>query len=202
MPPPDVDTPADMALAKRLERLRRERELSLDAVAALTGLSRATISRIERGETSPTANALGRLCNAYGLTMSRLLAAVETSAPRLLRDAEAARWRDPESGFLRTLIAPPTEGYATELALGALPAGAVICYDLDRPQRGGCVPAGREQFFYLIEGELCLDIETETHRLGPGDCLRHHGVDAKRIANPGGVLARYLIINTTAAWSK
>lgn len=197
MPPTDADTAADLALAGRLETLRRERDLSLDAAAALTGLSRATISRIERGETSPTANALGRLCNAYGLTMSRLLAAVETSAPRLLRGAEAAHWRDPESGFLRTLIAPPTEGYATELALGELPPGAEIRYELDRPQRDGYAPAGREQFFYVIEGELSLDIEAETYRLSPGDCLRHHGVDAKRIANPGAVLARYLIINTT-----
>lgn len=197
MPPTDADTAADLALAARLETLRRERDLSLDAAAALTGLSRATISRIERGETSPTANALGRLCNAYGLTMSRLLAAVESTAPRLLRGADATHWRDPESGFLRTLIAPPTEGYATELALGELPTGAEIRYTLDQPQRGGCAPAGREQFFYLFTGELSLDIEAETYRLSPGDCLRHQGVDATRIANPGSVPARYLIINTT-----
>lgn len=194
----DPETTADLALAARLEALRRERDLSLDAAAALTGLSRATISRIERGETSPTANALGRLCNAYGLTMSRLLAAVETHAPRLLRGADAARWSDPESGFIRALVAPPTEGYATELALGELPPGAEIRYDLDRPRRDGYAPSGREQFFYVIEGELSLDIEAETYRLTPGDCLRHHGVDARRIGNPGASVARYLIINTTA----
>lgn len=181
---------SDLALAARLEALRRERGLSLDEAASLTGLSRATISRIERGETSPTANALGRLCGAYGLTMSRLMAAVEETSPRLLRGSQAARWRDPESGYLRTLIAPPNVDYATELALGELPAGAEIHYD-------GRQAPGREQFFYLLEGALSLDVEGETYRLAPGDCLRHRGVDATRIGNPGAAPARYLIINST-----
>ena len=193
MPAADHDVPSDVsdsALATRLEALRRERGLPLDLVAALTGLSRATISRIERGETSPTANALGRLCGAYGLTMSRLMAAVEGTGPRLLRGTEAARWRDPESGYLRTLIAPPNVDYATELALGELPAGAEIHYD-------GRQAAGREQFFYLLEGVLSLDVDGETYVLTSGDCLRHRGVDATRIGNPGDDPARYLIINTT-----
>lgn len=181
---------SDLALAGRLEALRHERGLSLHSAASLTGLSRATISRIERGETSPTANALGRLCGAYGLTMSRLMAAVEENSPRLLRGAEAARWRDPESGYLRTLIAPPNVDYATELALGELPAGAEIHYD-------GRQAPGREQFFYLLEGALSLDVEGETYALTPGDCLRHRGVDATRIGNPAAVPARYLIINST-----
>ena len=189
-PEPAPAEASDLALAARLEALRHERGLSLDAAAGLTGLSRATISRIERGETSPTANALGRLCGAYGLTMSRLMAAVEDSSPRLLRGAEAARWRDPESGYLRTLIAPPNVDYATELALGELPAGVEIHYD-------GRQAPGREQFFYLIEGALSVDVEGETYRLAPGDCLRHRGVDATRIGNPGDAPARYLIINST-----
>jgi len=183
---------SDLALAARLEALRRERGLSLDEAARLTGLSRATISRIERGETSPTASALGRLCGAYGLTMSRLMAAVEETSPRLLRGAEAAQWRDPESGYRRTLIAPPNVDYATELALGELPAGVEIHYD-------GRQAPGREQFFYLLEGALSLDVDGETYVLAPGDCLRHRGVDATRIGNPGDVPARYLIINSTTA---
>lgn len=182
--------PSDQALAARLEALRHERGLSLDAAASLTGLSRATISRIERGETSPTANALGRLCGAYGLTMSRLMAGVEENAPRLLRGREAARWTDPETGYVRTLVAPPSHEYATELALGELPAGVEIHYD-------GRQAPGREQFFYLLEGALSLDLGGETYRLEPGDCLRHRGVDATRIGNPGAIPARYLIINTT-----
>jgi transcriptional regulator with XRE-family HTH domain len=181
---------SDLALAGRIESLRHERGLSLDAAADLTGLSRATISRIERGETSPTANALGRLCGAYGLTMSRLMAAVEEGSPRLLRGVQAARWRDPENGYLRTLIAPPNVDYATELALGELPSGVEIHYD-------GRQAPGREQFFYLIEGALSVDLEGENYRLSPGDCLRHRGVDATRIGNPGDTPARYLIINST-----
>ena len=36
-------------------------------------VSRASLSRLENAEVSPTASVLGRLCAAYGLTMSRLM---------------------------------------------------------------------------------------------------------------------------------
>ncbi|MYM89949.1 helix-turn-helix domain-containing protein, partial [Rugamonas sp. FT82W] len=39
-------------LAQRLAALREERALSLDELAAASGISRATLSRLERGETS------------------------------------------------------------------------------------------------------------------------------------------------------
>ena len=51
----------DTALARRLKALRHEHALSLDELASRSGVSRTTLSRLENAETSPTANALGRL---------------------------------------------------------------------------------------------------------------------------------------------
>jgi len=47
---------SDQALALRLSELRLRQGWSLDDLAARTGISRATLSRIERAETSPTAS--------------------------------------------------------------------------------------------------------------------------------------------------
>ena len=49
--PPDLD----QRLAQRLAQLRLGAGRSLDELAAQTGLSRATLSRFERGESSPSA---------------------------------------------------------------------------------------------------------------------------------------------------
>ncbi|TSD84991.1 helix-turn-helix transcriptional regulator, partial [Mycobacterium sp. KBS0706] len=86
--------PVDARLAARLAALRAEQGWSLDALAERSGISRATLSRLERGETSPTASLLGRLCTAYGRTMSGLIAEVETDPPQLLRRAEQPGWTD------------------------------------------------------------------------------------------------------------
>src|SRR5437762_6482884 len=88
-------------IARRLARLRAERGWSLDALAERTGISRATLSRLERSELSPTAAMLDRLCTVYGWTLSRLMVDAETRPPNLVAAADQAKWKDPESGYRR-----------------------------------------------------------------------------------------------------
>ena len=68
-----MGTTLDERLAARLAELRAQHDWSLDDLAERSGVSRSTLSRLERGEVSPTASLLGRLCSAYGWTASRLL---------------------------------------------------------------------------------------------------------------------------------
>jgi transcriptional regulator with XRE-family HTH domain len=104
------DLPADLhiesRLAARLATLRREHGWSLDELAARSGISRASLSRLERGETSPTAAMLGRLCTAYGRTMSRLLHEIEanTSPPPPSRSGPT---RKPASSGAASRPPPP-----------------------------------------------------------------------------------------------
>ena len=55
-----ADHDIERRIAQRLARLRAERGWSLDALAERTGISRATLSRLERSELSPTAAMLGK----------------------------------------------------------------------------------------------------------------------------------------------
>src|SRR6266478_9007342 len=63
-----------LAIARRLRAEREARGWTIADLAALSGVSKAMISKIERAEASPTAMLLGRLSGAFGLTLSRLLA--------------------------------------------------------------------------------------------------------------------------------
>jgi transcriptional regulator with XRE-family HTH domain len=71
------NTSIDQLIAQRLKLLRAERGWSLDELAKRSNVSRATLSRLENAEVSPTASVLGKICAAYGLTMSRLMYMVE-----------------------------------------------------------------------------------------------------------------------------
>ena len=66
--------PLESAIGERLRLLRTARNLTLDDLASASGVSRAMISRIERGEASPTAQLLSRLCAALDLTLSAFFA--------------------------------------------------------------------------------------------------------------------------------
>jgi transcriptional regulator with XRE-family HTH domain len=181
-----IDT-LDTRLANRLAQLRAERGWSLDTLAERSGVSRTTLHRLERGETSPTASLLGRLCTAYGRTMSRLIAETEAEAPQHLAQADQPVWTDPETGLLRRNVSPPAAGLDAELIEATLPAGAVIAYDSPP------VP-GLEQHIWVLSGTLDLTLDNHLHRLRPGDCLRFRLFGTSRFEAPGPGPARYAIV--------
>jgi transcriptional regulator with XRE-family HTH domain len=174
-------------LAGRLAELRLEHEWSLDDLAGRTGVSRSTLSRLERGEISPTAAILGRLCAAYGRTMSRLLAEVESEPASVLRADEQPVWRDEESGFTRRSVSPPHAGLRGEVIESMLRPGADIPYD--KPP----VP-GLEHHIWVQAGTVQVSVNGETHALGPGDCLRFRLWGASRYRNPGPEPVRYVLL--------
>ena len=180
-------TDLDARLAARLASLRAERGWSLDTLAERSGISRTTLSRLEHGETSPTASLLGRLCGAYGRTMSRLIAETEAEAPQLVRAEDQATWVDPETGFRRRGISPPAAGLDAELVEAVLPAGAEISYALPPVK-------GLEQHIWMLGGTLALTIDDKVHHLSPGDCLRFRLFGPSRFAAPGPHDAHYALV--------
>jgi transcriptional regulator with XRE-family HTH domain len=185
---PDVGIETmDARLAARLAQLRVQRGWSLDELAGRTGISRSTLSRLERAEISPTASLLGRLCTAYQRTMSRLLAEVETEPPHLLPAAEQPVWWDDRSGFLRRSVSPPQAGLRGEVVEATLAPGADIAYDAPP------VP-GVEQHIWVLDGGLEITVDTHTYRLAAGDCLRFRLWGATRFRCPGAESVRYALL--------
>jgi len=121
------------------------------------------ISKIERGESSPTTTVLGRLCGAFGITLSTFLSRAEDHAGRLIRAAEQPSWTDPETGYVRTLISPSAGG-PIEIVSVDLPAGAKVLFPAS-------IYAVFHQTVWVLAGRLTLaEGETEYH-LDVGDCL-------------------------------
>src|SRR5690242_16729436 len=124
-------------IAANLRRRREEQGLSLNQLAAKSGVSKAMIAKVESGESSPTAGLLGRLCGGLGVTLSTLMIESEQSDTSFFPAAEQAVWRDPATGLERTLVAPANPRSSVEIARLRLPAGTVIDYDVppERPLR-------------------------------------------------------------------
>jgi transcriptional regulator with XRE-family HTH domain len=173
-------------IASRLARLRTERGWSLEALAERSGISRATLSRLERGEISPTASMLGRLCSTFSWTLSRLMAEAETRAPSLVPSAQQATWADPETGYRRRIVSPPAPGLRGELVEIRVPAGTSVAYDASP------VP-GLEHHLWLLDGALTLDVEGSAFTLSAGDSLRYILHGPSRFTATGRREARYVI---------
>lgn len=176
-------------LAGRLAGLRTAAGWSLDELAARSGVSRATLSRLERAETSPTATLLSRLARAHGLPLSRLLAEAEALPVRLLRAAEQPRWHDQQSGFERLMRCPPLAGFATEVIEARLAPGAELAYDEPTVAR-------LEHHLCLLDGIVRLTLQGQSFELGAGDSMSFRCLGRSVFANPGTAPARYLLAMT------
>jgi transcriptional regulator with XRE-family HTH domain len=176
----------DRRIAQRLRSLRAERGWPLDELAKRSGVSRATLSRLENAEVSPTASVLGKLCAAYGLTMSRLMHMVEGEFAPLVRRAAQAIWSDPEIGFRRRSISPPAQTLAGEALECEFDAAVTITYDA--PPRPGL-----EHHLLLVEGQLQVTVDGRAHELRPGDCLRYQLFGPSAFATPEQAGAKYFL---------
>lgn len=177
----------DARLAARLTELRAERGWSLEELARRTGVSRSTLSRLERGELSPTAALLGRLCTVHGRTMSRLLLEAEAEPPQLVPAGHQTVWRDEKSGFVRRSVSPPHAGLRAEIVEGVLGAGGSIAYE--NPP----VP-GLEQHIWVLEGTVEITVDDTVHTVRTGDCLRFRLHGPSRFHCPGPARVRYALM--------
>lgn len=181
------DPSIDERIAQRLKSLRLDRGWSLDELSTQCGVSRATLSRLEKAEVSPTAAVLGRLCSVYALTMSRLMAMVETDFTALVPRRAQEVWEDPATGFCRRSVSPPAETLTGEIVECSLPAGTRIAYD-----RPGC--PGLDHHLMVLEGRMHMTVEGNRYRLGKGDCLRYKLFGPSVFETDPGRSARYLLV--------
>jgi transcriptional regulator with XRE-family HTH domain len=71
------------AVGPRLRAIRRQRETTLADVAAETGISVSTLSRLEAGRRRPTLELLLPLAQTYGMQIDELIGAPPTGDPRI-----------------------------------------------------------------------------------------------------------------------
>lgn len=179
--------PLDRAIGERVRALRAARGLTLEALADKAGVSRAMLSRIERGESNPTAQLLGRVCAGLDVTLSALFAETERAASPLSRRTDQAVWRDPGSGYVRRVITPPNCGAAADIVDVEFPPGASVTMESSR------APA-LDQQIVLLAGRMDITAGETTHRLEAGDCLHMQLGQPVSFHNPGTKTARYLVV--------
>ena len=141
---------------------------------------------MENAEVSPTAQVLGKLCAAFGMTLSRLMLMVEDDfVPLLHRDAQPV-WTDPETGFERRSVSPPARALSGKALECRLKPTTRIAYD--RSPRSWL-----EHHLLLLEGRLNVEVDGRRHELSPGDCLRYQLCGPAEFTTDDKLGARYVL---------
>jgi transcriptional regulator with XRE-family HTH domain len=173
------------SLAATVQAARIAQDLSVNALAERSGVSRAMIGKIERGEAQPTAVLLGRLSGALGMTLSELVARAETTGELLRRREDQPVWTDPATGYQRRAVSPVTEG-PLELVEVELPPGATVFYPAD-------AYIFKYQQLWILDGHLRFHEGPVVHDLHTGDCLQLGSPSPTTFHNPAATPCRYLV---------
>jgi len=150
-------------LAHRIKLERDARGWSLADLAERSSVSKATISKIEREEASPTATILVRIAAAFDLTLAGLLLRAEGADNRLSRAADQPVWQDPATGYVRTQVFNRPD-HPVEIVRVELPPGQRVAMPASSYAR-------IRQTIWVQDGVLTITEGGEQHELSAGDCL-------------------------------
>ncbi len=182
-----VSDDIDRRMAERLRTRRLELGLSLGELAERSGVSKAMVAKVETASSSPTAGVLGRLCAGLGITMSSLMAAVESEDATLLPAGEQPRWRDRTSGVERVAVSPQTPFSRVEVARLRLAPGASIDYPTPPS-------VSYAQHLLGVAGRFRFTLGRSSFVVGPGDCVVARIDRPTRFEALGGSPAEYLVV--------
>jgi transcriptional regulator with XRE-family HTH domain len=177
----------DVRMAERLRARRLELGLSLGDLAELSGVSKAMIGKVEATTSSPTAGLLGRLCGGLGITMSALMAAVETEDATRLTASDQPRWRDRATGVERVAVSPRTSFSTVEVARLTLRQGTIVDY----PTPPSVAFA---QHILGVAGAVRFTLGRSSFDVRPGDCVAARIDRPTRFEALGNEPAVYLVV--------
>lgn len=157
------DANLGLIVGQNIHRLRSRRNLSMEALAKLSGVSRAMLSQIELGRSVPTINVVWKIARAFGLPFSSLIATRDTARIRVLR-ADDSKVLSSSAGTFSSRALFPFDGERRtefyELRLKAL-----------SEEKADGHAAGTMENLVVVHGALEVEIAGEIQHLGPGDAI-------------------------------
>jgi transcriptional regulator with XRE-family HTH domain len=190
----DDHAASNRRLAARVRALRDDRRLSLDQLAARSGVSRSMISLIERGESSPTAVVLERLATGLGVTMASMFdkPPAEPSPGPVCRREDQPEWKDPASGYVRRNVSPAATGNSVQIVDVRFPPRRRVAFE------SGSRLERVSQQIWVLDGQMIITVGRARHHLRTGDCLAMELTEPTMFYNPASKPARYAVVMSTA----
>ena len=155
----------EIKVGTNLKRLRQEKGWSLDKAAKATGVSKAMLGQIERGESSPTVAKLWQIASGFEVSFSSFIAeSSNNKLTSLFRDANELRREEYNVGFFVSLLFPFEEALGFEIFELTLAPG----YQHESDPHN----TGVTEHILCISGEMAVLFDGEWQTLQAGQAVR------------------------------
>jgi transcriptional regulator with XRE-family HTH domain len=145
----------------RAERLRKS--WTLEDLAARSGVSKGMLIQVEQARTNPSIATICRLSTALGVPMAVLVEAPEAPSAQVVRAQDGVPlWRGRAGGVSKLMAGLGTDHQVELWDLRIAPGDEMV---------SEAHPAGTRELILVVEGELTLELDGDTHLVGPGDAI-------------------------------
>ena len=183
------DTPAP-EIGPVVQRRRGALGLTLEQLAALSGVSKSMLSQIERGQANPTFAVLWSLTRALRLDFADLMHGAagpkDEGAVEVVAATNTPEIRSADGRCRLRILGPPRLAGATEWYEVAIAPGGALA--------SAAHARGAFEHFTALAGSFEIMSGGATRRLEAGETARYPADVAHRIANVGAGEARGLLI--------
>ncbi|MFE5288389.1 helix-turn-helix domain-containing protein [Nocardia sp. NPDC056611] len=178
------------AFGANVRRRREEAGLTLEQLSTQSSVSRAMLSKVERGEKSPTIGVASKIAHALDASLSELIggaAAAASGVAVVMRKNDRPVFRDPDTGFERHMVSAAPGAGGGEMVVHYLPAqvstGLLPAY-----------PRGSEKQLVVLDGTLTVAIGGITETLNTGDSIFFQADADHGFANRTNAPCEYIMI--------
>ena len=184
-----MDQTTDSNIGGQIRKLRKQRGLSIRALAKLCGMSATAISLIERNENSPNVSSLHQMASALNVPITDFFYDDNRSTTLLVRKDQGVRYRNKNIELESLGIGLPNQQIEPfRLTIGA--GSGTGKEPISHP--------GHE-FVLCLEGEITYYVSGETYLLGAGDSLFLEAINPHRWHNFSEKPTTILLIFQAAA---
>ena len=173
-------------IALNLKELRTERNLTLGQLSKISGISKAMLSDIEKGNSNPTINTIWKIANGLNVPYTKLMDGIEKEAT-IVRKSEPVM-QTGETGHYRVYCYfPSTPVRNFEL----------FYVELDGQSSNASIGHSEkaQEYIYVMQGELSLHTETGDYVLHEGDALVFDSTIGHTYENQRDTLLTFMVIN-------
>lgn len=173
-------------IAVNLKDLRTERNLTLGQLSKLSGISKAMLSDIEKGNSNPTINTIWKIANGLNVPYTRLMENVEKEATVIRKEEPVVQTGE-------------TEHYRIHCYFTNTPIRNFEFFYVELDSNSSNATIGHsekaQEYIYIIKGELVLQTEAGDHRLNEGDALVFDSSIGHTYRNEKDTLLAFIVIN-------
>lgn len=175
-----------MQIGQRIKARRKELKLSLRELAEQVDLTASFLSQIEREQSSPSIDSLRKISDALDVPIFYFLVEPNGKSP-VVRCDQRLQLSKPHSSLTYELLTPDLNRRMEALMFEQEPGGG----NYAEP------PAHyTEEFIYVLQGQLEIQLGEEVYYLNPGDSIYFEGPMLHSLCAVGDETLRVLAVIT------